>query len=102
MSAKTKTTAATSNTEGAATRTVTIYSTQSKSSQTIETSAKTWGELKAEMPSTGNVRAVIRETRNTLESSSTQLPDQDFTLFMYPQRVKSGDEETIAVKKKEQ
>jgi len=101
MSAKTKTTAATSSTEGA-TRTVTIYSTQAKSSQTIETSAKTWGELKSEMPNTGNVRAVIRETRNTLGSSSTELPNQDFTLFMYPERVKSGNEETIAVKKKEQ
>ena len=47
MSAKTKTTATTSNEEMVATRKVTIYSTQAKSSQTIETSAQTWGALKS-------------------------------------------------------
>ena len=83
------------------TRKITVYSTQAKSSQTIETSASTWGKLKAEMSDVGNVRAVIRETRNSLDTPSSKLPDQDFTLFLYPQRVKSGNEEVqVAVKKK--
>ena len=59
------------------TRKVTVWSTQERSTQTIETSAKTWGELKNELSNVGNTRAVIRETRNTLESGQAQLPNQD-------------------------
>jgi len=66
------------------TRKVTIWSTQERATQTIETSAKTWGELKKELSNVGNTRAVIRETSNTLESGGAKLPDQDFTLFLYP------------------
>tara|TARA_Y100001951_G_C11234403_1_gene236562 strand:+ start:394 stop:900 length:507 start_codon:yes stop_codon:yes gene_type:complete len=101
MSAKTETVANKTSTDGEVkTRKITVYSTQAKSSQTIETSATTWGELKAEMSNVGNVRAVIRETRNSLDTPSAKLPDQDFTLFMYPQRVKSGNEEIVAPEKR--
>lgn len=79
------------------TRKVTIWSTQERSTQTIETSAKTWGELKNELSNVGNTRAVIRETRNTLESGQAQLPNQDFTLFLYPEKVRSG--RTVKIQK---
>jgi len=79
------------------TRKVTIWSTQERATQTIETSAKTWGELKKELSNVGNTRAVIRETRNTLESGGAKLPDQDFTLFLYPEKVRSG--RTVKVRK---
>ena len=79
------------------TRKVTVWSTQERSTQTIETSAKTWGELKNELSNVGNTRAVIRETRNTLESGQAQLPNQDFTLFLYPEKVRSG--RTVKVQK---
>lgn len=101
MSTKTKTETKSPTDSSVKTRKITVYSTQAKSSQTIETSVSTWGELKAEMSDVGNVRAVIRETRNSLDTPSSKLPDQDFTLFLYPQRVKSGDDEIqVAVKKK--
>ena len=91
MSTKIKETTETKTSTETATRKVTIFSTQSNTSQTIETSASTWGELKKELPaSAASTRAVVRETRNTLESGGAQLPNQDFTLFMYPERVKSG------------
>lgn len=80
-------------------RKVTIWSTQERATQTIETSAQTWGELKKELSNVGNTRAVIRETRNTLESGGAQLPNQDFTLFLYPEKVRSG--RTVKVKKVE-
>jgi hypothetical protein len=79
------------------TRKVTVWSTQERSTQTIETSAKTWGELKNELSNVGNTRAVIRETRNTLESGQAELPNQDFTLFLYPEKVRSG--RTVKVRK---
>lgn len=101
MTTKNETVAKETSTDGEVkTRKITVYSTQAKSSQTIETSASTWGELKAEMSDVGDVRAVIRETRNSLDTPSSKLPDQDFTLFMYPQRVKSGNEEILAPEKK--
>ncbi len=101
MSTKTKTETKSSTDTPVKTRKITVYSTQAKSSQSIETSAATWGELKSEMSDIGNVRAVIRETRNSLDTPSSKLPDQDFTLFLYPQRVKSGNEEVqVAVKKR--
>ena len=101
MSTQTKKGTKSSDATSVETRKITIYSTQAKSSQTIETSASTWGELKGELSDVGNVRAVVRETRNSLDTPSSKLPDQDFTLFMYPERVKSGNDEVqVAVKKK--
>jgi len=101
MSVKTEKETTTSTNQEVETRSVTIYSTQSKSSQTIETSASTWGELRSELSGTKNVRAVVRETRNSLEGASSKLPNNDFTLFLYPERVKSGNEELLQKKVKE-
>ena len=100
MTTKTKEVSTESTETTTGTRKVTIWSTQERSTQTIETSAKTWGELKSELPNTGNSRAVIRETRNTLESGGAQLPNQDFTLFLYPEKVRSG--RTVKVHKVEE
>ena len=99
MTTKTETVANETSTE-VQKRKITVFSTQAKSSQVIESSASTWGELKAEMTDVGNVRAVLRETRNSLDTPSSKLPDQDFTLFLYPQRVKSGNEENVTLEKK--
>ena len=97
MTTKTKEVKTQSTNTETATRKVTVWSTQERSTQTIETSAKTWGELKNELSNVGNTRAVIRETRNTLESGQAELPNQDFTLFLYPEKVRSG--RTVKVQK---
>ena len=99
MSTQVKETTKTETTSNTATkRKVTIISTQLNSRQTIETSASTWGELKKELPSgSSGGRAVIRETRSTIGGGSTELPNTDFTLFMYPEKVRSG--RTVKVNK---
>jgi len=83
-------------------RTITVYSTQGRGeSQTIDSDVQTWGELKALIEfGTSNVRAVVRENRTTLEANEAILPETAFTVFLYPEKVKSGtdgyDEMTLA------
>jgi len=74
------------------TRPVTVYSTQGRGqSQTIETDAKTWGELRPKIEfNTSNVRAVVRENRTSLEANDAVLPEEEHTIFLYPTKVKSG------------
>lgn len=62
---------------------------------TFEVEATTFGELKALIPSvdwTGK-RVVVKETRVTLQAEDAMLPDlDDFTLFIFPEKVKSGND----------
>lgn len=54
-------------------------------------SSVTFGELKSEVDMDFNgLKVIIRETRHTLEDDSAQLPLSDFTLFVYPLKVKNG------------
>lgn len=74
---------------------VTVFSTKGAKKSVIETSATTWGALKDQLENKGipvnNMRAIIGETKVTLESSAAILPvDFDFTLFLSPTKVKSG------------
>jgi len=51
----------------------------------------TFGELKKELRMDfKDQKVIIRETRHTLEDDSAQLPLNNFTLFVYPIKVKSG------------
>lgn len=79
-------------------RKVTIYSTKTKAQQVIETGVNTWGELKQLVnPEMGvnSSKCMVRENRTTLESNEAVLPAGDITIFLYPEKVKSG----IAAKK---
>jgi hypothetical protein len=75
-------------------RKITIYNTVGQNKQTLESSATTWGELQKELHAknieTKNMKTVIGETQNSLESPQGSLMAGDFTLFMMPQKVKSG------------
>jgi len=74
-------------------RTITVHSPQSAGDeQYIETDVQTWGDLKPLITnfSTNNIRAVVRDTRNSLESNQALLPEGEFTLFLYHKQVKSG------------
>lgn len=86
-------------------RKVTVFSTKGRSKQVIETKATTWGELKKDLTEAGvsvsGVKAIVGENQNTLESSQASLPmglqkngttDGDFTLFLTPVKVKSGND----------
>ena len=61
---------------------------------TIQIEAATWGELKQELTNrniqTDSMKAVVGETRVTLESPHAQLPEGDFTLYLMPVKNKSG------------
>ena len=74
-------------------RNITVYSTSNGTSR-IESAATTWAELKSDMVSLGisssNMKAIIGETRTTLESSMSVLPEGDFKLFLTPVKTKSG------------
>lgn len=81
-------------------RTVTILFTQTSTRETVTTSAQTWGELQRELSGNiANKRIVVRETKNTLESTEAQLPAGNFVLFAYPKESKAGAKAAKKVKK---
>jgi hypothetical protein len=82
-------------------RKVTIYSTRTRATQVIETEATTWGELKSLINDDMGVsssKVMIRENRTTLEHNDAALPEGDITLFLYPEKVKSGTDGDVEIK----
>lgn len=75
-------------------RKVTIYNTIGNNKTVIETSAGVWGGLQEDLSRAGihfsGMKAIVGETQGTLESNQAVLPEADFTLFLMPQKVKSG------------
>lgn len=74
-------------------RTILVHSTKTRAEQEITTDVSTWGELKKLINpdfNVGNAKCMVRENRTTLENAQAELPDGDFTLFVYPDKVKSG------------
>lgn len=76
--------------------TVTLFSTNDsqRASVTINP-GDNWGALKEKISSetsisTSHMKAMVRETRNTLEDNQAELPTSNFTLILTPGRVKSG------------
>jgi hypothetical protein len=78
-------------------RTITIISTQGDQRVTLDSNATTWGQLKAEINDEGTMsandaKAMIRGTRESLDKSGDALPTGDFSVFLTPQKIKSGKE----------
>tara|TARA_R110002020_G_scaffold22721_1_gene76414 strand:- start:990 stop:1223 length:234 start_codon:yes stop_codon:yes gene_type:complete len=73
-------------------RAITLFSTQSNNRETIQSSAATWGELKGEVSHmiNGDMKATVKETKNDLSNDDAILPEGAFTLFLFPNKVKSG------------
>lgn len=75
-------------------RTVKLINSNLGKVKTIETDAETWGELQgnSEVQSfmEGDVKAVVRQTQNTLESDRAELPEGDFDLFFITKKSKAG------------
>lgn len=75
---------------------ITIISTKGKKRSIVETTSTTWGELQKDLSTakvdTSNMKAIIGQTQVTLESSKAILPNFDFTLFLTPIKVKSGND----------
>jgi hypothetical protein len=76
------------------TRKITVFSTAGKSGKVIETSALNWGALKSELSAQGvsasGMKAVIGKTKTNLEHQDAVLPGEDFNLFLFPEKTRSG------------
>ena len=77
-------------------RTIRVISTQSDRAQSIESSASTWGELQSALSgiisNVNDMKAIVRETRVSLESSEAQLPEGNFTVILSMKKIASGNE----------
>ena len=73
-------------------RTVTVFSTTSNTTTTLTSGASTWGQLKTELGNQVNddMKVTIRETRNDLSNNEAILPEGNFTIFLFPSKIKSG------------
>lgn len=74
-------------------RSIKIVSTEG-GNRTISTNATTWGELKTKLSEEGYnmdvMRATAKETRHTYESNDAVLDSNVSTLYLTPQKTKSG------------
>lgn len=76
-------------------RKIVVVSTRDNARKEFNTDVRTWGELKplieAERISTSDMKATVRETKVNLDHHGAMLPEGDFTLFLTPGKVKSGN-----------
>lgn len=70
-------------------RTITVFNTDSNEPFSFESDATTYGQIKDQLKA-GGMKVVVRETRNTLEEEGAALPEGNFTIFLYPTKMKSG------------
>lgn len=75
-------------------RTIRVISTQADSAISIESNATTWSQLKEELGArfsgVSDMKAIVRETRVTLESPEAQLPEANFTIILSMKKIASG------------
>lgn len=76
-------------------RIITIVSPQGDVRVELNSSANTWNELKSEINANGTFNAnestaMIRGIRESLTNGSTVLPTGEFTVFLTPSKIKSG------------
>lgn len=75
-------------------RTITVFSTLGKNAEEVSSSAKTWSELQKDLSSKSisysGMKAVVGETRLTVESPNAVLPETNFSLYLMPVKTKSG------------
>ena len=85
-------------------REVIIKSTTQKDLIKHQSDAKTFGELKKELPNItwNGMRVVERSTKTTLQMNEAVLPQGDFILFLVPEKVKSGTKKEGGIEKLDQ
>jgi len=76
-------------------REITIISTQGDNRIVLNSSATTWGALVSEINKEGtfnasDAKAMVRSVRTPLEHSTDALPEGDFSIFLTPSKIKSG------------
>lgn len=77
-------------------RNIRVISSQTNSAKTIQSSATNWGDLKNELANhfsgVSDMKAIVRDTRVTLESSDAVLPTGDFTIILSMKKIASGSD----------
>lgn len=76
-------------------REITIISTQGDNRVVLTSSATTWGALIKDINSNGtfnadDAKAMIRGVRTPLEKDTDVLPVGEFSVFLTPSKIKSG------------
>jgi hypothetical protein len=73
---------------------VVVFSTQTNKKKSINTDATTYGVLRRELESQGfslsGTRNIIKENKVSLSHDDAELPEGDFTLYLFPTKTKSG------------
>jgi hypothetical protein len=86
-------------------RIITINTSTGAPAVQISTIAQTWGELQLELNaqniSYSGMKAIIGETKVTLDSNNSILPEGTMNLFLLPRKTKSGIDKTQKPMKKE-
>lgn len=78
-------------------RKVLVFSTKSNTTTPVETSATNWGELSTYLTQKGlynasGMKAIVKETKTTLELKEANLPEGNFVLYLIPVKNESGAE----------
>ena len=74
-------------------RIINVWIQKDRTQQEVQTAARTWGEFKSEVSQEinfKNLRGVVRHNKNILEVDDALLPEESFSMFLFPQKVKSG------------
>src|SRR5258707_8033249 len=78
-------------------RSIKIFHSQTGTTEVVESSAASWGELKAQLTtSVAEKTCILSKSKLSLEYDSSVLPKEPFTVFVYPKESKGG----MAVKPK--
>lgn len=84
-------------------RIITVIGTTLPTPKEYQTEATTWGQLKdvvsRDFGSVENMKAIIKETRATLERGDAILPDSDCTIFLTQAKIKAGAVDAVEVLK---
>lgn len=81
-------------------RKIVVITTTKSQPKELYSEATTYGQLKDSLREFGNLekmRAVVKESKTTLELNEASLPDSDFTLFLSPKQIKAGEIDIAAV-----
>jgi len=77
-------------------RNIRVISSQTNTAKTVTSSASNWGDLKNELSAhfngIGDMKAIVRDTRVTLESNDATLPTGDFTIILSMKKIASGSD----------
>lgn len=72
-------------------RSISIYVQTTNEMREFSSDAKTWGEIRKDVPEfQAGMKAIVAEGRIGLVSDETSLPEGNITIHLTPSKVKSG------------